>query len=816
MAFQNELPTDWTGRTAAQKIDYYNTQGITPEQLTAAGVSPEDINWMQTIGGYNVSSPAAIQQAPVTGTISANAPAVSPAPTPITPAPEPLPTPTPQQSNEDLYLQQKLKQLSTDPQWAGKTAAELRQYMASVGLTPYQHYQQYGKQEGLDWNKQSLEDIYLEQKLAQLAKDPDAKARAQQLGWTGGGTPEELKSFMQSVGLTPFEHYQKYGLQEGLQSSGFDTFGGLEDAYLQQKLDQLAKDQQAQQAAQQIGWTGSTAGELKDFMQSVGLTPYQHYQKYGKQEGLSWAQPGFEEQPKQAKLEGILSGFEALGKGEFTEDQVKNFIGQDKFKEYKDQFGGALKSGIANILADNNLSGQEVMSAVQTARKYGLDNDEISNLTGYDKKLFDAINEGYDSTVNSLVDKALEGKEGLGDKVKTNLALQFQYGLTDEDLAKASDMTTNQVKGLLDPVRDFGGKFESVTNKADVSGKDILSFLDSAKKNEAVSSVYGDKINELETKLTDLNNKWGPYDGLQTQNIYDQINKITNAVGGKNWTGSWSGQGGDSAMRTAAAMLVEKGVDNLADLKTEKTEDSEGNPIYKLIDKSTGKTIATSSDKNDFTIHSYDTGNFFKSKDKRFAIRMTDDGVPIPYQTTEKGGFLYSPVFPLMASMVLPGVGRAISGGLASAGGSSLAAGTLANTALTQGILSGGMAALTGGDVLKSALVGAAGAPISAGISSLLPTGMDPNLAKMATNIGTTAATSALAGRPMNLQGALINAGLQYGAQQLPLNLSPQQVNLLAGVATPYLQGQSISPTQLTGILANYALKSQQPQKGAR
>lgn len=727
-----------------------------------------------------------------------------------------------QPTNENLYLQQKLSQLANDQQaqqaaqaagWKGSTTQELKDYMQSVGVTPYQHYQKYGKQEGLDWNKQSVEDIYLEQKLSQLARDPEAQARARQMGWTGE-TPEELKTYMQSLGLTPFEHYQKHGLQEGLQSSGFDTFGGLEDAYLQQKLDQLAKDQQAQQAAQQIGWTGSTAGELKDFMQSVGLTPYQHYQKYGKQEGLSWAQPNFEEQPQQAKLQGILSGFEALGKGEFTEDQVKNFIGQDKFNEYKDQFSGALKSGIANILADNSLSGQEVMSAVQTARKYGLDNDEISNLTGYDKALFDEINKGYDTTVNSLVDRALEGKEGLGDKVKTNLALQLQYGLTDEDLAKASDVTAEQVKGLLDPVRNFGGEFENVTNKADVSGKDILSFLDSAKKNEAVSSVYGDKINELETKLTDLNNRWVRYDGLQAQNIYDQINGVTKALGGRNWTGSWSGQGGDSAMKTAVGVLMDKGVDNLADLKVVANDD-EDSP-YKLIDKSTGRTIATSSDKNDFTIHSYETGDFFKSKYKRFAIRMTDEGVPVPYQTTEKDGFLYSPVFPLMASMVLPGIGSTISGGLASAGGSSLAAGTLANTALTQGIMGGGLAALTGGDVGKAFLGSAIATPISAGISSLLPTGMDPNLAKIATNVGTSAVTGALSGRPMNVQGALINAGMQYGAQQLPWNLTPQQVNLLAGVATPYLQGQSISPTQLTGILANYALKSQQPQKGAR
>lgn len=754
-----------------------------------------------------------------------------------------------QPTNEDLYLQQKLSQLANDQQaqqaaqaagWKGSTTQELKDYMQSVGVTPYQHYQKYGKQEGLDWNKQSVEDIYLEQKLSQLARDPEAQARARQMGWTGE-TPEELKTYMQSLGLTPFEHYQKYGLQEGLQSSGFDTFGGLEDAYLQQKLDQLARDQQAQQAAQQIGWTGSTAGELKDFMQSVGLTPYQHYQKYGKQEGLSWAQPNFEEQPQQAKLEGILSGFEALGKGEFTEDQVKNFIGQDKFKEYKDQFGGALKSGIANILADNNLSGQEVMSAVQTARKYGLDNDEISNLTGYDKKLFDAINEGYDSTVNSLVDKALEGKEGLGDKVKTNLALQLQYGLTDEDLAKASDVTAEQVKGLLDPVRNFGAQYKDVISKPDAASKDILSFIDTAKNNQAIDSIYGDKLDALKQQVELANEKWkgSGLDGYQAENVYQGINSRTN----ENYLRGAAFGGAEGKAKELTKFFVNSGITNINDLGVRPVpidpENPEGALRPEFYNKKTGKPLKSSGN----IVYAADIAAGYDPKISSGQWKGIAPGQNLAFgQTWEgKGSTTFNvafdknlnPIFnsygnstsslpelaPLLTigtALLAPAVSGYLSSALAGAGGSSLAAGTLANTALTQGILSGGMAALTGGDVLKSALLGAAGAPISAGISSLLPTGMDPNLARMATNIGTTAATSALAGKPMNLQGALINAGVQYGAQQLPWNLTPQQVNLLAGVATPYLQGQSISPTQLSGILANYAIKSQMPQKGVR
>ena len=601
------------------------------------------------------------------------------------------------------------------------------------------------------------------------------------------------------------------------------------------------------------------------------------------------------------QLEGILSGFEALGRGDFTEEQAKRLLGEDKFNTYKTTFGSTLKTGIGDILADKKLSGEEALSAVQTARKYGLDNEKLSAITGYDKKLFDTISEGYDTTVNSLVDKAFEGKADIGDRTKTGLALQSQYGLSDEDLAKAADLSVDEVKGWLDPVRTFGAEYKTILTKPDASGKEIIGFLDKAKANPAITSIYGDNISALEGKINELNQKWKGRDGYQAENIYNQINQITNAVGGKNWTGSWSGSGGDSAMKAAVGVLMDRGVDNLSDLAVAPAykkmaapiEFYNGNRVFtsedgrkytlaenpsrdgfepitvpnnaklvpgvsfgygeegeefrpltaeelktydpktkqfdaesgkRLIDKSTGRTIAEqkrgflgrpTSEDNKFVLHSYDTGDWFKSESKEFGIIMTDQGVPVPYQTSQKDGLLYSPVLPIAASFLLPGIGTTISGGLASAGGSALAAGTLANTALTQGILSGGMAALTGGDVGKSFLGGAIGAPISQGISSLLPTGMDPNMAKFATNVGTNLARGAIMGTPANLQGSLINAGVQYGAGQLPWNLSPQQVNLLAGIATPLLQGQSIDPIRLGGILTNYAIKSQQPQKGA-
>ena len=594
------------------------------------------------------------------------------------------------------------------------------------------------------------------------------------------------------------------------------------------------------------------------------------------------------------QMSGILSGFEAMNRGDFDEATAKSLLGEDKFGQYKKMFGDETKRYTDSLFADKSLSGQEAIDFMQQARKYGLDADKFAELTGYKKDLFNTLQSGYDTTVNNLVDKALSDKVGLGDRIKTGLALQSKYGLTDEDLAKATDISVNELKGYLDPVRNFESEYKAATSKADVSGKDILNFLDTSRKNESIKSIYGGNLDAMEQKLKDLESKWSPYgvDGYQAENIYNQINKITNAAGGKNWTGSW-GSGGDNAAKEAAKKLVQKGVDNLTDLKVEKNyepsvaageyyngqrvqTDEYGNKFFqdksqadfegnapmvpvpqgakttpgkitgqdetgtyyepltedelktydpktgkfnmvvgnKLIDASSGKVISKSAD-NNFVIDSYSTGNFFKNKDKTMGIMMTDKGVPVPYQTTQKGGLLNSPVLPVLASMLLPGVGSAISSGLAGLGGSTLAAGSLANAALTQGIMSGGMSALSGGDIGKSFLSGMAAPIVSGGISSLLPTGLSPDVAKLATNVGSNLAMGAITGQPVNLQNSLVNAGLQYGAGQLPLNLTPQQVNLMAGVAAPLLQGQSIDPTKLSGILANYAIKSQQAQKGA-
>lgn len=60
-----------------------------------------------------------------------------------------------------------------------------------------------------------------------------------------------------------------------------------EQVYLQNKLDQLNNDPAAKAEAARLGWTGGSTADLKNFMGAAGMTAEQHYNQYGKAEGLN-------------------------------------------------------------------------------------------------------------------------------------------------------------------------------------------------------------------------------------------------------------------------------------------------------------------------------------------------------------------------------------------------------------------------------------------------------------------------------------------------------------------------------------------------
>lgn len=110
-------------------------------------------------------------------------------------------------------------------------------------------------------------NYYYEQKLNQLQSTD-----SEQYGdWT---IADVALSFNEN-GLTPEEHYEKYGAAEGLNPSAeFDT-----QAYLSAKLGLL----QEQDSEQYADWT---VADVAQSFEDNGLSPLEHFNQYGQDEGL--------------------------------------------------------------------------------------------------------------------------------------------------------------------------------------------------------------------------------------------------------------------------------------------------------------------------------------------------------------------------------------------------------------------------------------------------------------------------------------------------------------------------------------------------
>ena len=109
--------------------------------------------------------------------------------------------------DEDYYLEAKLKQCQATGQKDANgndfTVDTLRQAINNAGMTIETHYKLFGRNEGLQPNEYFNENEYLLSKLNQLNS---TESRT----WTMA----ELKEAIASTGMTPAEHYEKYGCTE--------------------------------------------------------------------------------------------------------------------------------------------------------------------------------------------------------------------------------------------------------------------------------------------------------------------------------------------------------------------------------------------------------------------------------------------------------------------------------------------------------------------------------------------------------------------------------------------------------------------------
>jgi hypothetical protein len=578
--------------------------------------------------------------------------------------------------------------------------------------------------------------------------------------------------------------------------------------------------------------------------------------------------------------EGILSGFKYANDLGISDAGLRKALGNDAFNTYKTGFADYAKTGIANILADNKLSFDEARTAVKFGRDYGYDAQKLADLTGTNKSVYDAIFKSYDDTTNTIVDRVLGADDVKtdGDKIIKALALQQQYGVTDEDLAKATDFTPAQVKSQLDPVRNFESDYNKLRTDPNLNEDQMKTFLTTSMQNPAIKQRLG---SQLQPVLDELNKP-------PQERILGQIESQRNALGGQYYQGVFADP------KRMTEILVNKGVKSLADLgekdKFQTTtaqaqytsngvpvQSPDGKNFYRTVDYGEGGTDYIPVDAKDVqtTYGKYVTegdgensysafkplseqeqetlkdGKYqeklgtvvvnkrtgeeltdtshqlayqrssggLKEKKNYLSVNFTKDGTPVLTASKERAGAGAAlqqalPIIAMALPFMLPGIGAALSGmlpgaGVAASGATAAIAPTLMNQALTQGIISGGLTTLGGGQFEKGFLGGAVSPVISSGIGSLLPTGMDPNIAKTITGAGTGVVKGALQGGDFSdlLSQGVLSGLTNYGLGEATkgLNLTPQQLNFATGIALPLAQGQKVNPVKLATTLAGAA-----------
>lgn len=651
-------------------------------------------------------------------------------------------------------------------------------------------------------------------------------------------------------------------------------------------------------------FTGEAGGDTPEnqreavaYLQKLGIADpmiQSGYKDYNELAGLK-SKFGATDEAAAPTAEGILSGFKYANESGITEKDMEQVLGKDVFNTYKTGLADYAKTGIANILADKNLSFDEAVQTVKFGRELGYDTQKLADLTGTDKRVFDAIYKNYDDNAKKVIAATIKESpevKNVDDQIIRALALENKFGFTDDDFAKALGFTTEQVKGALDPVRNYGTEINSILKNTDSTLADTKKIIESGRSNGAINKLYGTNLDTLDAKIAEIEDRWKGFKNVEpmhAQRVYDQIGGQREKLGDQYYRGVF----GDPMKM--AATLAEKGIDTLSDIgQKEKFEsvpaekrfftedgmqvfdlgdgtfgvpDAEGGAAFSVpksqvkteygytenelregpeggyyvpkfvslsdkdvdkdgnyqkllgkvaIDKDTGKEIA---DLNGQIAYQSSSGGF-KKKHNNLNVAFTNDGVPIVYSTQQKAGLGalvqdLAPIISMALPFVLPGVGSALSSGLAGIGGSSLATGTLLNQALTQGILSGGLTTMGGGQFEKGFLSGAVSPVVSTGISNILPTGMNPDISRAVVNAGTGAVRGALQGGDFKdiLAGGITSGLADYGVNTAlgASGLTPQQLNFVTGIAAPLLQGDKITPSKVFGTLVNASQQRARP-----
>jgi len=834
-------------------------------------------------------------------------------PAPITPPP---PTPTGLSSAQTKYYDQLIAGGGYDKQTALDYVKGLNDLQSLASLANTQGKFSDRARGGLDQQIQQLEGMYNAPIVSYrgdetrkstytpvLYKDltktstPDQVAAAYRQFTEGAGgdtatNQREAVAYLQKIGIPDSVISQGYNVYRGLGTTG--TTGTATSANVNQPLyKSLTSASTADDIARAYYQLVSGAGgdtqtnqqEAVAYLKKLGISDpmiESGYKDYREMAGLK-SSFGLTDAVTTPTTDGILSGFKYANEKGIDENTMKQVLGDDTFNKYKTGFANFAKTGIASVLADNKLSFDEAGTTVKFGRDYGYDAQKLADLTGTDKKVFDAIFKKYDEDKDKVINSVLKADnvKTAGDQINGALALGKKYGFTDEDFSKATGLTLNQVKGFLDPVRNFESDYKKLLEDPNRSEDQMKTFLTSSLQNPFLKEKLGDK---LQPALDELNRP-------PRERLLDQIGQQQKVLGGNYYRGVFGNP------EVITDVLERKGVKSLADLgqkdkfeatpaekryfapdgtpvddlgngtfgvmgseggygptfsksqvktvygRTESTMnpdgesstsrfieipkneiDKDGNYQQKIgtvvVNKRTGEELTDT----DHRLAVQSSSGGLKKKSNSLKVNFTKDGVPVLTASSERaglGGLVQdlAPIISMALPFVLPGLGAGLSSMLPGAGAAATAtsaavAPTLINQALTQGIISGGLTTLGGGQFEKGFLGGAVNPVINAGIGSLLPAGLSENATNAIRGVGTNVIRGVLQGESF---GDLLGQGVLSGLTNYGLNtalgssgFTPQQLNFATGIALPLLQGEKVSPIKLMTTLASAA--QQQPK----
>jgi hypothetical protein len=262
--------------------------------------------------------------------------------------------------------------------------------------------------------------------------------------------------------------------------------------------------------------------------------------------------------------EEILSGFKFAKDSGLSEKILKQNLGDDLYNQYRGQLKSFATTSINDIVADNSLTFAESANVAKLARDLGFNSQQLADMTGKDKSLFDTILTNYDANRDIVIKDTLSGPNILtdADRIVASYALQNEFGFNDDDIARATGVDVNTIKNNLSPVRNFQDDFSKIANNTDSTTQQLKDFVLNAKSNAAIDKLYGESLTGYENKIAELEQKWGRFgsDPVQSENLFQQLNAQKNALGGEYYQGVF----GD--LENSAAQLVNKGLDTLGDL----------------------------------------------------------------------------------------------------------------------------------------------------------------------------------------------------------------------------------------------------------